>query len=496
MEWRPQKKQELFLKSSIFELLYGGAKGPGKTDALLFDATYQIEKPYYKAIIFRRTFPRLQEIIDRSHRWFAKKAAWNGDLRRWTWPSRAFLQFGHCKNEQDKYDHQGKEYHYMGFDQIEEFTETQYLFLTAQCRSVNLDITPFVRLTANPGNVGHAWVKARFIDKLTPDGKPKYFKRVNDEDIETTKGDSDGVARGYIFATIYDNPILLKNDPGYLARLKSLPEKDRKALLEGDWDIFVGQFFEMWRRPIHVIPYSRFIEMINELPFTKFMALDYGYTKPASVGWYCVLPEGKLIRYRELYVEGYTYFDLAHLILKANEKAQETNIKYMVADPSIWGDRQHHDKHLEAKEGEAKGKSGYQVMQEIIGDRFPIIKGDNRRIVGWVRFKEALKPYLNQFKEVTTRFLVTDICKHFLRTIPGCIHDEIKPEDLDTSGEDHGADEGRYAIMSTPEIPILLGPEPSRAVKFWSTVKKDIERSKPFEEEEVHAVSEEGARRI
>lgn len=496
MEWFPQPKQELFLRSSVSELLYGGTKGPGKTDALLFDATYQINKPYYKAIIFRRNYPKLQDIIDRSHRWFRGKAIWNGELRRWTWPSMAFLEFGHCKNEQDKYNYQGKEYHYEGFDQLEEFTETQYLFLTAQCRTTNPDITPFIRATANPGQIGHAWVKARFIDKLTKDGKPKYFKRVNDEDIETTKDDPDALSRGYIFATIYDNPILLKNDPSYLARLKALPEKDRRALLEGDWDIFVGQFFEMWRRNIHVIPYSRFTEMLKELPFTKFMALDYGYTKPASVGWYCVLPEGKIIRYRELYIEGYTYFDLAHLILAANEKANERDIKYLVADPAIWGDKQHHEKHLAAKEGEAKGKSGYQVMQEVIGDRFPIIKGDNRRNVGWVRFREALKPYFNQFKELTARFLVTDNCKHFIRTLPGCIHDELNPEDLDTAGEDHPADEGRYAIMSRPEIPVLPQPEPSTAVKFWDTVKKDIDRHKPFAEEQIHEVLEEGARRV
>jgi len=496
MEWHPQKKQETFLRSSLSELLYGGAKGGGKSDALLFDATYQIDKPYYKAIIFRRNYPKLQDLIDRSQRWFSKKACWNGELRRWTWPSRAFLEFGHCKNEQDKYNYQGKEYHYEGFDQLEEFTETQYLFLTAQCRSTDRDIIPFIRATANPGNVGHAWVKQRFIDKLSSDGKPKYFKRVDDEDIETTPNDPDALSRGYIFANVYDNPILLKNDPSYLARLKALPEKDRKALLEGDWDIFEGQFFDTWRRVLHVIPFSRLRQMLSELPNTKFLALDYGYSKPASVGWYAVFPEGTLIRYRELYVEGYTYFDLAHLILATNKKTQETDIRYMVADPAIWGDRQHHDKHLEVKTGEAKGKSGYQVMQEVIGDKFPIIKGDNRRNVGWVRFKEGLKAYFNQFKELTARFLVTDNCKHFIRTIPGCIHDEHDPEDLDTAGEDHPADEGRYAIMSRPEIPVLPQPELSPAIKFWDAVKKDIERLQPFEEERVHMVSKEGARSI
>jgi hypothetical protein len=135
-------------------------------------------------------------------------------------------------------------------------------------------------------------------------------------------------------------------------------------------------------------------------------------------------------------------------------------------------------------------------MQEVIGDRFPIIKGDNRRNVGWVRFREALKPYFNQFKELTARFLVTDNCKHFIRTLPGCIHDELNPEDLDTAGEDHPADEGRYAIMSRPEIPVLPQPEPSTAVKFWDTVKKDIDRHKPFAEEQIHEVLEEGARRV
>lgn len=491
MDWYPQPRQELFLKLPWYEALFGGAKGPGKTDALLAEATRQLEKPGYQAIIFRRTQPKLTEIIERSYKWFNNThAAWNGEKHRWTWPSRNFIAFGYCKDEKDKYNYQGHEYGFMGFDQLEEFTETMYLFLLAQNRCATPGIECYTRSTSNPGNVGHAWVKARFIDKLDRNGSPRYFQRINDEDIETTIDNSLGLSRAFVFATVEDNPALLINDPDYLKRLDMLPETDKRALRYGDWDIFAGQFFKEWARRIHVIDSVNF-----DLPHNRFIAFDYGYTQPASVGWYACFPEGVIVRYKEFYGEGYTYEDLAHKILEINGN---DIISYAVADPAIYGDVRHHlQNEFVWKPGEVKGESGASTMQKVFGEKFNIIRGDNSRIIGWGRVREYLKPYINQDGRETAKFLVTANCRNFIRTITGLIHDSINPEDLDTSGEDHSADESRYALMSRPKLPDLPVKIPTPAQNFWERVKKDQTRfNQAMDPGTIREVAEEEARSI
>ena len=465
MDWKPQLKQEVFLRLPYYEALFGGAKGPGKTDALLAEGTRQLDKPGYKGIIFRRTQPKLTELIDRSHKWFGNtKASWNGEKHRWTWPNLAFLAFGSCKDEKDKYNYQGHEYHFEGFDQLEEFTESQYLFLLAQNRTANKDILCYTRSTANPGNIGHAWVKARFIDKLSGDGKPKYFKRVNDEDVETNSDDPKGLARAFVFSTVDDNKILLDNDPDYLKVLEMLSENDYKALRWGDWDIFAGQFFKEWSKRVHVIS-----NLDHSLPYRNFISIDYGFTQPASVGWYAKYPE-KTIRYKEIYGEGYTYESLAHKILEVNG---DIEIDYAVADPAIWGDKSHHLAQPILKREQIKGESGAETMQKVFGEKFGLIKADNSRLIGWGMVREHLKTFTNQHSELTARFLVTDNCINLIRTLPGLIHDTENVEDLDTDGEDHAADEVRYALMSRPVLPNIIKPEPTSAENFWNTVRAD-----------------------
>jgi hypothetical protein len=475
LDWKPQAKQEKFLRLPWYECLFGGTKGPGKTDALLAEATRQLEIPGYQGIIFRRTQPKLTEIVERSFKWFNKTGpSWNGEKLRWTWPNRNFIAFGYCKDEKDKYNYQGHEYGFMGFDQLEEFTETMYLFLLAQNRSSAPGIKCYTRSTANPGNIGHAWVKARFIDKLAKDGTPKYFRRIGDEDKESNVDDHLALSRAFVFASVEDNEILLKNDPDYLKRLDMLPEVDKKALRYGDWDIFAGQFFKEWAKRIHVIPSA----VDFGIPNNRFIAFDYGYGAPASVGWYAVFPTGQIIRYKEFYHEGYTYEDLAYKILEINGSDP---VAYAVADPAIWGDMPHHLQNAyKTKPLEAKGESGGETMHRIFSDEnrpgpvhFPLMRADNARIIGWGRVREYLKPYFTPEGKETAQFLVTENCLNFIRTIPGLIHDSIITEDLDTSGEDHAADECRYALMSRPRIPILPPPPKTPAKEFWERVEAD-----------------------
>lgn len=502
--WKPQPKQLVFLRVPSFEALFGGAKGPGKTDALLADSTRYLPHPKYKGIIFRRTYPKMAELISRSHALFGNVARWNSSNHVWKFYNGATIRLWHMESEDDKYNIQGHEYHFMGFDQLEEFTETQYRFSLLQCRSTVPGLKPYARGTANPIGVGHAWVKSRFIDKCPPDGTPKFFKLVKTEkgevEVETDHTDPQSLSRSFVQANVYDNPILLKNDPQYIKVLQTLPEDLRKALMDGDWNALVGQYFTEWRPEVNIIPYKQYLQMIDGKNVTRVIGLDYGYKKPSSVGWYAILPEGKIIRYRELYVEGKTYTALAEDILALSNHKNGTpeKIEYMVADTSIWGDVEHH---REPKDGKVQGESGWDKMSQVIGERFPILMADKRRVVGWTRMREYLTNYDDAHDQPTADLLVTDNCKNFIRTIPGLVHDKTKPEDLDTSGEDHAQDECRYVIMSRPNIPKTEEKPKTKSENFWDQVNADIKadkinRDEGIEDSSEHEMMEEGAQVI
>ena len=379
-----------------------------------------LANPNYRGIIFRRTYPRLTEIVDRSHRWFTRieppQPNYSNKERAWVWPNGVKLRFAHCQHEESKYDYQGHEYQYMGFDQLEEFTESQYEFLKVQARTSDDKLRVRIRATANPGNVGHLWVKRKFID--------------NKESMKIY-WDEHSLSSMFIPAKVYDNPSLMDNDPMYIKRLEALPEEERKALLYGDWNVFVGQYFKEWNESVHLIEPFYIPDY-----WKRFIAGDYGFKKPSSVGWYAKSPEGEVVRYKEIYREGLHYDSLASLIC---DYSKDEDIEYAVFDPAIFGDRQHHK---EAREG----RSGAEIMQEIVrekrGERsFTIMRADNRRIEGWRNLKQRLK---------NESFKVFNTCVHFKTTFPANIYDDKKPEDLNTDGEDHSADEARYGLMSRP----------------------------------------------
>lgn len=463
--WHPHAgpQEEAFRHFYVDEVLYGGAKGGGKTDWLLFDFLDPdlMQKPHYRGIIFRRTFPRLREVIDRSQQWFTKlenAPEYSKNERCWTFPTGAKLFFAHCQYEESKYDYQGHEYHYMAFDQIEEFTQSQFEFLKVQSRTTDPDIHIRHRATANPGNVGHLWVKRRWIDNKVP---MQVYR------------DKLGLTSMFIPAQVYDNPAIMLNDPMYVKRLEALPEQERKALLEGDWNIFAGQYFKEWRPAVHVIePFH--------IPahWKRFISLDYGSKKPASVGWWAIPPEGGMIRYKEIYQEGSHYDSLARQIC---DMCGEDDIEYLVSDPAIFGDRQHHK---EAKEG----LSGAEIMQEEIDawykarheedKAFSVLRGDNRRIEGWRNVRQQLKIKQDDKGDEYADLTVFSTCTSFITIFPANIHNAKKPEDLDTDGEDHNADETRYAVMSRPPETDLTQEAPHNPLSAWGKVAEMKNRAK------------------
>jgi hypothetical protein len=227
--WTPQEgPQTAFLKTNAYEALFGGAKGGGKSEALLFSSLRFIDNGNYKALILRRTFPKLLELIERSRCFAAIGGKYNRQERMWRFHSGAIIRFGHCENPGDELNYQGQEYQYIGFDQLEEFTETMYETIKAQGRS-SIGLPVFIRSTANPGGVGAIFIKRRFIDAKEPNRK--YYRTYELE------GKKHSLCSVFIPSTVFDNKILMKNDPAYAAKLMDLPEKMRRMYLYGDWNI-------------------------------------------------------------------------------------------------------------------------------------------------------------------------------------------------------------------------------------------------------------------
>lgn len=230
----PHPKQAAFLALPHREALYGGAAGGGKSDALLMAALQYVDVPGYAAILFRRTFPDLKRadgLIPRSKEWLSHtSAAWNDNDHRWTFPSGATIEFAQLQHEDDKLKYQGAAYHFVGFDELTQFTETQFTYVafsrsrrTVKQRTAGIPIR--VRAASNPGGPGHDWVKARYglyREEGEDKGTPMLCHR---------PGWDGGI---FIPARLSDNPALDSGD--YTEALQELDLHTRRQLLEGDWD--------------------------------------------------------------------------------------------------------------------------------------------------------------------------------------------------------------------------------------------------------------------
>ena len=415
--------QTSFLAASEREVFYGGARGGGKSYAMLVDPLRYCSKAHHRALLIRRTMPELRDLIQKSQLLYSKAfpgAKWREQEKEWRFPSGAKIEFGYAENMTDVLRYQGQSYTWIGIDELPQYPSPDiYNFLRSSLRSVDPEIPVYMRSTGNPGNVGSQWVREMFVEPSEPN-------TAFDVGIDTPKGKK-YITRRFIPAKLQDNPYLMQTDDYYIM-LASLPEVQRKQFLDGDWDAYEDSAFPEFSKTVHVVePF--------ELPkgWYKFRAADWGYSSPACVLWFAVDYDNNLWIYRELYTKKVTADQFARQVL-----ALENNeyVHYGVLDVSTWAKR---------------GDVGPSIAETMIqnGCRWrPSDRSPKSRINGKLEIHKRLKVVDNN-----PGIRVFANCKNLIRTLSALPTDDKNPEDVDTNAEDHAYDALRYGCMSRPLHP-------------------------------------------
>ena len=432
--------QTAFLAAAEREVLYGGAAGGGKSYAMLADPIRYLNHPQFSGLLLRHTTEELRELIWKSQEIYPKiypGIKWSERKMQWQTPSGARLWMSYLDRDEDVLRYQGLAFSWIGFDELTQWhTPFAWNYMRSRLRTPAADLPIFMRATTNPGGPGHAWVKKMFID---PSASRKAFWATDIETGETLaypKGHSkEGqplFKRRFIPAMLSDNPYLADSGD-YETMLLSLPEHQRKQLLEGNWDIAEGAAFTEFNRAVHVV--NSF-----EIPknWVKFRACDYGYGSFSAVVWFAVTPSEQLVLYRELYVSKVLAKDLAHMILKA--EANDGGIRYGVLDSSCWHKR---------------GDTGPSLAEQMImeGCRWrPADRSAGSRVSGKNELHRRLQndPFTEQ-----PRMIITSNCTNTIAQLPIIPLDKKNPEDVDTKGEDHLYDAIRYGVMSRPRSSVF-----------------------------------------
>jgi hypothetical protein len=453
MLWAPQPGPQAEAISADWcpELFYGGAAGGGKSDFLLGDFLQDV--PTYgsawRGALFRRTYGELRELQSRADEIFpATGATYTVQDRTWRWPNGAFLELNYLEADRDALRYQGRQFTWIGFDELTQWaTLYPWRYLRGRLRSAHNVPTKRMRGAGNPGGPGHLEVKAYFIDP-----QPTGFQPILDA--------ATGLERMFVPAKLGDNAVLARSDPTYAARLRGLGGNLARAMLDGDWNIIEGAFFDTWSDRNVVRPF--------EIPagWTRFRSFDWGSARPFSVGWWAVagdamvagdrhVPRGALVRYREWY--GSTGKPNEGLKLTAETVAQGIlhrdngdKIAYAVADPAIFS-----------------SDGGPSIGERMFTEGLRWRRADNARVArsgamgGWDQMRARITG-----DDDGPGLVVFSTCRDFIRTVPVLQHDKDRPEDLDTDGEDHIGDETRYACMSRPYIKrvVVTKTEPPRGI--------------------------------
>jgi hypothetical protein len=445
---RPTEKQAMFLAAKVRHVGYGGARGGGKSH-IVRDKSKRLclRYPGIKILIVRRTMPELRaNHINVLKEEIPKEIArYNQQERTFFWKNGSTIKFDYCDNDNDLMHFQGCEYDVIFIDEATNLLQDWIEKIVVCCRGVN-NFPKRIYYTFNPGGPSHGYFKRLFIDRsFQGSEKPEDYI--------------------FIQALVTDNKYLMEAQPEYKAFLENLPPKLRAAWLDGAWDIFEGMFFEDLRlkpdaqkcieagisqeqalqqhRWTHVIP-AFDLNAGDKRGWTIMRSYDFGYNKPFSVGYWACDYDGVLYRILELYGctetpdEGVKWtpdeqFKHMRELENSHPWLKGRKIVDSVADPAIW----------DSSRGEsiAETASRYGIY---------FSRGDNERIAGWMQVHYRLQFDENGF----ARMYFFEGCKAAIRTMPLMMYSQTKPEDVDTTLEDHCPDEIRYMCMSRPIRPI------------------------------------------
>lgn len=417
----PTPKQNEFFKARARHIGYGGARGGGKSWAMRRKMTMLgLRYENLNMLLLRRT---LDELESNHVRNLVKEIVQTGIAtyyksdRIFVFPTGSVLRLGYCDKTGDEYRYQGDDIHVVAFEEATLFEEEQMRFILSSNRSSRTDFAARAYYTMNPGGPCHGYMKRLFIDRnfdtTIIDGKMKE----NPED--------------YIFiaARLEDNPHLYLNDPGYVVYLNSLPEWQRRAYREGDWDVIRGQYFEEFNREIHVCdPFP--------IPdwWIRYRSMDWGYRDPWAVHWWAIGPDNKQYCYHELYEKGTLVADMAR---KMRLLSEGENISYTVGSRDMWAQR-----------GQQSAEGGKSIAEELMMSGIPLRQADNSRVIGWQRVRQ----YLAKDEDGQPGMYLFPNCTNAIRTFPIVPCSDTCLEDVSDHCEDHALESIRYGLMSRPPL--------------------------------------------
>jgi phage terminase large subunit len=429
--YTPFPRQLEFHSSRAKYRLFGGAAGPGKTKALLWECIRQANlHDRVDTLLLRRTFPELESSLLTYFRRDVPRemyASYNESKHIVTWRNGSTTRFGHCAHENDVYQYQGAEYLFIGLDELTHFTLKQWQFLTSRNRCPVPGSFPNMAGATNPGNIGHAWVKALWIDRKAPSGMESASQY-------------DASDYSFVKATMADNPVYA-NDLEYQRTLEMLPTHLRRAFLKGDWDVFAGQYFDVLDFERHT---ARPEEVSVESWWPRWISIDWGFEHPSAVLWHAAAPDGAVITYREFVQNHLSPRMLATAIA---ERSRGERIGAIYLSPDAFARRT------------AEDTIADQLGQGLAAEHLPRPDpADDERVGGWMLMYELLR---------TDKWIITRNCYELLESLPVLTRDEANIEDILKCEGDDVADSARYGIKSRldPRRTSLSGIEANLAAR-------------------------------
>ena len=456
-------RQKEFHESKAKYRLFGGAAGPGKTKALLWEAIRQaLIVDGCDTLLLRRTYPELESSLISYFRrdvprWMYRN--YNESKHLVTWTNGSTTKFGYCRNESDVYQYQGAEFFFIGIDELTHFTLKQWQFLTSRnrCpaevysdgRNIGKRIVPCMAGASNPGNIGHAWVKALWVDHVPPPG----FERgglYNARDYD------------FIRARLDDNPIYA-NDADYRRTLEALPEHLRRAFLDGDWGVFAGQYFDIFDIGRHT---ARPEDIRLEPWWPRWISIDWGFQHPSAVYWHCAVPSSvaqafrpeafrqhEQDRSREHFAdlqqksptpEGVSYSNSSRIVTYREFVQNNLSPRMLAQAIAERSGREQISEVFLSPDAFAHRTSEASIAEQLgdvlVANGLPRPSpADDDRIGGWQLMYQLLE---------SNAWLITENCADLMERIPQLVRDDRRQEDIRKVEGDDSADAARYGLVS------------------------------------------------